>query len=63
MRKTLLAAAVITALSLNATDYYVSPSGNDNNNGSVEAPFLTLKKAIESRYIFEKAPTNRYRAR
>ncbi len=48
MRKTLLAAAVITALSLNATDYYVSPSGNDNNNGSVEAPFLTLKKAIES---------------
>jgi hypothetical protein len=25
--------------------YYVSPSGNDNNNGSIDAPFFTLQKA------------------
>jgi hypothetical protein len=27
------------------TDYYVSPSGNDANHGSVQSPFLTIEKA------------------
>lgn len=27
-------------------DYYVSPSGSDTNNGSIETPFATLRKAI-----------------
>ena len=29
-------------------DFYVSTKGNDNNNGSKEAPFLTIEKAIET---------------
>ena len=41
--------AVIAGLPIvNAADYYVSPQGNDNNPGNIEAPFKTLKKAIES---------------
>lgn len=28
-----------------ATSYYISPSGNDSNNGSINAPFFTLNKA------------------
>lgn len=31
----------------NALVFYVSPSGSDTNAGTVEAPFLTLKAAIE----------------
>ena len=29
-------------------DFYVSTKGSDNNNGSKEAPFLTIEKAIEA---------------
>ena len=29
-------------------DFYVSTKGRDNNNGSKEAPFLTIEKAIEA---------------
>ncbi|MFN8253664.1 MAG: right-handed parallel beta-helix repeat-containing protein [Ferruginibacter sp.] len=28
-----------------ANNYYVAPNGNDNNNGSVSAPFATIQKA------------------
>lgn len=28
-----------------ATSYYISPSGNDSNNGTINAPFFTLNKA------------------
>lgn len=31
-----------------ATTYYISPSGNDSNNGSQTAPFATFSKAISS---------------
>ncbi|HEX2967687.1 MAG TPA: SwmB domain-containing protein [Bacteroidales bacterium] len=31
-----------------ATSWYISPSGNDNNNGSISAPFFTLNKAWSS---------------
>lgn len=27
--------------------YYVSPEGNDHNNGSIKAPFLSISKAVE----------------
>ena len=29
-----------------AADYYVSPAGSDDNAGTIDAPFATLKKAI-----------------
>ena len=29
-------------------DFYVSTKGNDNNNGTEDAPFLTIEKAIEA---------------
>ena len=29
-------------------DFYVSTKGNDNNNGTKEAPFLTIEKAVEA---------------
>ncbi len=28
-----------------AADYYISPSGNDSNNGTINSPFFTLNKA------------------
>ena len=31
---------------LHAADYYVSPTGNDNNNGSQNLPWKTLTKAV-----------------
>jgi hypothetical protein len=36
---------VLHAASAAATDYYVSPSGNDTSSGSQSAPFLTIQKA------------------
>lgn len=39
---------IISAMPAMAADIFVSPQGNDNNSGSIEAPFLTIKKAIES---------------
>ena len=29
-------------------DFYVSTNGNDNNNGSKDAPFLTIERAVEA---------------
>ena len=34
------------AASASATDYYVAESGDDNNDGSSDAPFATIDKAI-----------------
>lgn len=39
---------IISAMPAMAADIFVSPQGNDNNSGSIEAPFQTIKKAIES---------------
>lgn len=36
--------SLITAAA-SATDWYISPGGNDSNNGSVSSPFFTLNKA------------------
>jgi hypothetical protein len=33
-----------------ATNYYVSPSGNDNNPGTFSQPFKTIQKGINSAY-------------
>lgn len=49
MKKTLLLAAVLgLASSLWAGTWYVSPSGNDNNPGTLASPFKTLPAAIEA---------------
>ena len=41
-----LIVVLAAATSLQAADYYVSPSGNDSNAGTIDAPLLTLKQAI-----------------
>lgn len=47
MKRLTAALFSVMAFSAFATDYYVSPSGNDGNSGSMQYPFQTLKKAIE----------------
>lgn len=39
---------VLSSFKLLATDYYVSTSGNDNNNGSLSSPWRTVLKACTS---------------
>lgn len=40
------------------TDFYVSPSGNDNNPGSIGKPFHSIEKAKEAvRFALTKNPT------
>lgn len=41
-------AGVLCISTATATDYFVSTQGNDANPGNIDAPFKTLKKAIES---------------
>ncbi len=47
MRKIILLSLFSFALFLNsfASDFYVSPTGNNNNSGDFENPFLTIQKA------------------
>jgi hypothetical protein len=33
---------------LNATTYYVSVTGDNDDSGSIDAPFRTIKKAIDT---------------
>ncbi|MDE6143611.1 MAG: right-handed parallel beta-helix repeat-containing protein [Muribaculaceae bacterium] len=40
--------ALSWSLQAHATDYYVSPSGDDSNDGSLGSPFLSIRKAIET---------------
>ncbi|MDE5664316.1 MAG: DUF1565 domain-containing protein, partial [Duncaniella sp.] len=47
MRKTIMAVGlVLTAFSLSAADVYVSPNGNDANDGSKNSPKATLTSAL-----------------
>lgn len=41
-------AAADTVAKVNATTYYVSPSGNDSNPGSASQPFQTIQQGIAS---------------
>jgi len=43
----LLFFTLFSFLSINAqnTEYYISPTGNDNNTGTLAAPFQTLERA------------------
>jgi hypothetical protein len=41
---TLILFLAITSMA-SATTYYISPSGNDSNNGTISSPFFTLNKA------------------
>lgn len=36
----------VLAFNVNATTYYVSPTGNDSSNGSLVSPYKTISKAI-----------------
>ncbi len=36
---------LMSGVAIAGNTYYVSPSGNDNNNGSINAPFKTIQKA------------------
>lgn len=50
MKKTLLSFTTLCALSsvsllAEAADYYVSPTGNDSNSGSIDSPLETLMRA------------------
>lgn len=44
----LLASLMLGIGSLHAADIYVSPAGSDTNTGSQDAPYLTIRKAIET---------------
>ncbi|MGD0754928.1 MAG: T9SS type A sorting domain-containing protein [Bacteroidales bacterium] len=44
-RKLLVLLYIPICLSLSGTTYYISPSGNDLNNGDISHPFATLNKA------------------
>lgn len=50
MKKILLTIVMAAAagVAMYAKDIYVSPQGSDDNAGTLEAPYLTLKKAIEN---------------
>ncbi|GAB5561522.1 MAG: carbohydrate-binding protein [Synoicihabitans sp.] len=39
--------SLTTLTTLFAADYYVSPSGNDNHDGSLESPFRTIARASQ----------------
>ncbi len=39
-------------------DFYVSTNGNDENNGSIDSPFLTIEKAIEAVRAMDKTEKN-----
>lgn len=43
----LISVAASTPANQTENEYYVATNGNDNNNGSLENPFLTISKAAE----------------
>lgn len=45
---TILVSMAAFCMNVSATDYYVGPNGDDNNSGSIEAPYHSIKKAIQS---------------
>ncbi len=45
LRKIATATLTLLATCTNAATFFVSPNGNDNNNGSKNAPFATLQRA------------------
>lgn len=40
--------ALLAVQTVDARDFYVSPSGSDSADGSIETPFLTIRKGIEA---------------
>ncbi len=48
MKRLLVAALITLTLPSFARVYYTSPSGNDNNAGSITAPWFTLQRAWTS---------------
>ena len=48
MKRLVLFFLLVTALRLFARDYYVAPTGNDTNAGTIGAPFATITKARDT---------------
>jgi len=48
MKNILAALLLLLAAQIQATTWYVATTGNDNNPGTLAAPFLTLPAAIEA---------------
>jgi uncharacterized repeat protein (TIGR02059 family) len=46
MRKLILIPLLLISLIGSAATYYVSPTGNDSNNGSINSPWLTLQYGV-----------------
>jgi len=44
----LIAALFVCNTQVNALNWYVAPSGNDNNAGSLAAPFKTIEQALDA---------------
>ncbi|MFZ1666165.1 MAG: right-handed parallel beta-helix repeat-containing protein [Flavobacteriales bacterium] len=54
MRTSFLAISILTACSLYATDYYVSPTGNDNSNGtSTGTAWKTITRVNNSAFSYQ----------
>ncbi len=39
---------ISSTVTVHASDFYVSPSGNDTNSGNINLPFQTIQKAIDT---------------
>lgn len=48
MKPYITAALLVFALNSKATTYYVAPSGNDDNQGTINKPWATWQKAFET---------------
>ena len=46
LKKIVLVMFMITPLTAISAEYYVSPQGNDEGNGSIDQPFKTLHGAV-----------------
>ena len=46
--KFILSTGVLLALNVSAATFYVSPTGNDTNSGSLASPWLTIQKAANT---------------
>jgi hypothetical protein len=48
MQAVLLTAALLSAGGVSAAEYFVSVSGDDNNDGSIKTPFKTISRALKA---------------
>jgi hypothetical protein len=67
MRCILFSLFIFISVISSATEYYISPSGSDNNSGSKESPFFTINKAWSvvnpGDIIYARGGTYKYNSR